>query len=188
MLQGALAASSTTEAENRLAKMIAVVAVNAANALGKMGRHAESLHRCESALHCDPLSVKAMYRKSIALEALGRDEEALVTLREALELSKDKAIREAFVRTRRRIAETNDAERTRAHRMLAGIEDKASESTAETPSDERKGIVQASASAGFARFCRRRPLVASAIGLTACAAVVTYLHRRGDSKVDAPKN
>lgn len=190
VLQGALALSTTKEAERRLAKMVAVVACNAANALGKMGRHAESLHRCELALHCDPLSVKAMYRRSIALEALGRDEEALETLREALELSKDKAIREAFVRVRRRVTETNDAERARAHRMMAGIEDVASASIVGTPSIERKDkdVVPASASAGFARFCRRRPLAASAIGLAACAAIVAYLHRRGDSKVETTKN
>ena len=66
-----------------------------------MRRHAESIAHCDAALELDAMAVKALYRRGVALEALGRDEAALESLRDALELSKDRSIREAFVRVRR---------------------------------------------------------------------------------------
>ena len=158
--------------------------VNSAASLLKLERFVEVCERCDDALDIEATNVKAMYRKSQALEALGELTSALEVLREALELSKDRAIRESFVRIRRQITAADAAERAVYERMMDGnamaaMEAKEQKLTASTNDASRRESFFGRCS----RFCRERPYdaVAGASMCVAAAVVVARGSRAGDS-------
>jgi len=137
--------------------------VNSATCLSKLQRHSEAILHAEAALDLDATAVKAMYRKAMALEQQGRDEEALTALRDALELSKDRTIREAFVRVRRRMNAVHEGEREVCARMVQ---------TDPTTEPTTRGFGERAA-----QLYRKRPALAGAITVAAFAAMVMYFRR-----------
>jgi len=169
-MSAASAAASREDASEVRALMVKIH-VNASLALAKMRRHAESIAHCDAALQLDATAVKALYRRGVALEALGRDEAALASLRDALELSKDRSIREAFVRVRRRLNESPTRETREVYERMVQTEE---ETTPATPKPAP------SLGARAALVCRERPLLAGAVAVGAIAAVCMYFRdRRG---------
>ena len=171
------AAQITDEEMYAVAKMAVTVNTNAATALAKLGRQTEVLMRCDAALEIDRTAVKAMYRKAIALESLERDDEALSCLRDALELSKDKAIREAFVRVRRRIETTRSVEskteRERCVRMMKA-----------TSEEDTTSAVQTTFVGRMTSFCRRRPFLSTTIVLAVCTVAVMCFEEADNEGAD----
>jgi len=158
--------------------------VNAAATLLKLERFVDVCRRCDDALYIEATNVKAMYRKSQAFEALGELASALEVLREALELSKDRAIREAFVRVRRQITAANDAERAVYGRMMDG------DAMAAMEAKEQNATVEASTIKGeissgsvferCSKFCRERPFVVASGASMVVVAAVFVARARGD--------
>jgi hypothetical protein len=158
--------------------------VNAAATLLKLERFVDVCRRCDDALYIEATNVKAMYRKSQALEALGELASALEVLREALELSKDRAIREAFVRVRRQITAANDAERAVYGRMMDGdamaaMEAKEQNATVEV-STIKGEISSGSVFERCSKFCRERPFVVASGASMFVVAAVFVARARGD--------
>ena len=165
----AASASASREDASEVRELMVKIHVNAGLALAKMRRYAESIAHCDAALELDATAVKALYRRGVALEALGRDEAALASLRDALELSKDRSIREAFVRVRRRLNEAPTRETREVFERMVQME--------ETPAPPKPAP---SLGARAALMCRERPLLASAVAVGAIAAVAMYFRdRRG---------
>jgi hypothetical protein len=158
--------------------------VNAAATLLKLERFVDVCRRCDDALYIEATNVKAMYRKSQALEALGELASALEVLREALELSKDRAIREAFVRVRRQITAANDAERAVYGRMMDGdamAAMEAKEQNANVEVSTIKGeISSGSVFERCSKFCRERPFVVASGASMFVVAAVFVARARGD--------
>ena len=158
--------------------------VNAAATLLKLERFVDVCRRCDDALYIEATNVKAIYRKSQALELLGELESALETLREALELSKDRAIREAFVRVRRQITAANDAERAVYGRMMDGnamaaMEAKEQNATVEVSTIKGK-MSSGSVFERCSKFCRERPFVVASGASMFVVAAVFVARARGD--------
>lgn len=99
---------------------MAVLKSNAAACALNLGDFSACVAACDAALDLDAANAKAMFRKAQALENLGAVERAHDVLRECVELSGDRAIREALVRTREKVAEARKAERAVYLRMLDG--------------------------------------------------------------------
>jgi len=163
----AASASASREDVSEVRELMVKIHVNASLALAKMRRHAESIAHCDAALELDATAVKALYRRAVALEALGRDEAALASLRDALELSKERSIREAFVRVRRRLNEAPTRETREVFERMVQTE--------ETPAPPKPAP---SLGARAVLVCRERPLLASAVAVGAIAAVCIYFRER----------
>tara|TARA_B100001540_G_scaffold313301_1_gene335974 strand:- start:198 stop:1406 length:1209 start_codon:yes stop_codon:yes gene_type:complete len=162
-------ASASRDDAREVRELMVKIHINASIALAKMRRHAESIAHCDAALELDATAVKALYRRGVALEALGRDEAALESLRDALELSKDRSIREAFVRVRRRINEAPTRETREVYERMVQTE----ETTTTTKREPSLG-------ARAALVCRERPLLASAVAVAAIASLTVYFSGRRD--------
>ena len=161
-------ASASRDDAREVRELMVKIHINASIALAKMRRHAESIAHCDAALELDATAVKALYRRGVALEALGRDEAALESLRDAMELSKDRSIREAFVRVRRRINEAPTRETREVYERMVQTE--------ETTTTKREPSLGARA----ALVCRERPLLASAVAVAAIASLAVYFSGRRD--------
>ena len=160
-------ASASRDDAREVRELMVKIHINASIALAKMRRHAESIAHCDAALERSAMAVKALYRRGVALEALGRDEAALESLRDALELSKDRSIREAFVRVRRRINEAPDAR----EREVSG---------AWCRQRRRRRRNGNRVSALARRSCVERPFLASAVAVAAIASLAVYFSGRRD--------
>merc|ERR1712217_541499 len=95
------------------------VSSNAAMCKLKLGQHDACVDICETILRMDATNVKAMYRKGLALRALGEVAEAEISLRGALELEpKDAAIQRELADISRERKKEQEQEKRLARKMF----------------------------------------------------------------------
>merc|ERR1712194_291349 len=95
------------------------VSSNAAMCKLKLGQHEACVNMCDEILRLDAANAKAMYRKGLALRALGEVAEAEAVLRLAAELEpKDATIQRELVEIAQKQRRDKDREKRLAQKML----------------------------------------------------------------------